>query len=227
MAKLKRIGSPKKLGEQTYEVVKEAIISGKFPQGNWLSEDELTEALGVSRTPVREAFKQLQAEGLLEIFPRKGAYIVPLTDGDIINLFEVREVLETTFFIRSGKNINRDKLLRLKEKFKETEQEVHKVARNTDLLETKWRDYLKVDRAFHDELVRAAENPYWLKLYFNIRDRMQVFGFRMGHMPEQIQNLSKQHNEILAALLTKKYSDGQRKLMEHLQYVRDVFIRTI
>lgn len=227
MAKLKRIGIPKKLGEQTYEVVKEAIMSGKFPQGNWLSEDELTEALGVSRTPVREAFKQLQAEGLIEIFPRKGAYIVPLTDRDIINLFEVREVLETAFFMRSGKNIRNDKLLRFQEKFMEAEQEIHRVSKNPELLEAKWREYLKVDRAFHDELVRAAENPYWLKLYFNIRDRMQVFGFRMGHMPEQIWSLSKQHNAILEALLAKKYAEGQKRLNEHLLYVREVFIKAI
>jgi len=227
MAKLKRIGNQRKLGEQAYKVVKEAIMSGKFPPGNWLAEDELKDALGVSRTPVREAFRQLQAEGLIELFPRKGAYIVPLTDRDIVNLFEVREALETAFFMRSAKKMRLEKLKRFQRKFKEAEEEIFKIPKESEILRDKWREYLKVDRAFHDELVKATENPYWLKLYLNIRDRMQVFGFKMGHMPDQIQMLSKQHNAILEALLVKKYAEAKKRLREHLQYVRDVFIKTI
>ena len=227
MAKLKRIGNPRALGELTYETLKGAIISGQFPPGNWLSEDQLTKALGVSRTPIREAFKQLQSEGLIEIFPRKGAYIVPLTEADITNLFEVRIVLETAFFNRSARRISRDKLKRFRAKFEEAERDMLDSEDDLALLVSKWRDYLKVDRSFHDELLKASENPYWLRLYLNIRDRMQVFGYKMWRMPEQREVLSEQHRAVLNALMERKYPKAKKRLTEHLEYVRDVFLKTI
>jgi DNA-binding GntR family transcriptional regulator len=227
VAKLKKIGNPKALGELTYESLKEAIIAGKFHPGNWLSEAQITEALGVSRTPVREAFKQLQSEGLIEIFPRKGAYIVPLTESDIANLFDGRIVLETAFFERSARKLNKDKLEQFKNMFKAAEGALSNVSNGSDLLKTKWNEYLKVDRSFHDELVKASDNPFWFKLYLNTRNRMQIFGYRMWKMPEQMAALTKQHNMILASMLAKKYAEAKKRLIEHLEYVRDVFLKNV
>ena len=124
MSKLKRIGNPVVLGEQTYKMLKEAIISGEFPPGEWLSEDQITDSLGVSRTPVREAFKRLHSEGLIELFPRKGAHIIELSKKDIDHLFEARVALETSFFAKAAKNISKDELSYFKILFKDAEKTV-------------------------------------------------------------------------------------------------------
>jgi len=222
MPKLKRIGNQVVLGEQTYKTLKEAIITGEFSPGSWLSEDQLTQALGVSRTPVREAFKQLQTEGLIEIFPRKGAYIIELSEKDIEYLFEARFALETTFFIRAAKNIDRARIHQYLNLFEDAKAQVIEAENDFSRMKRKWADYLKIDRSFHDELVKASENPYWLKLYLNIRDRMQLLFFKMGHMPEQAQVFSKQHEVILESMLKDQFPKAKKHLKEHILYVRDV-----
>jgi DNA-binding GntR family transcriptional regulator len=222
MPKLKRIGNQIVLGEQTYKTLKEAIITGAFQPGSWLSEDQLTQELGVSRTPVREAFKQLQTEGLIEIFPRKGAYIIELSEKDIDYLFEARFALETTFFFRAAKNIEPAKIHRYLNLFEDAKAQVVAVEHDVSRMKRKWADYLKIDRSFHDELVKASGNPYWLKLYLNIRDRMQLLFFKMGHMPEQAQVLSIQHATILEAMLKNQISEAEKHLKAHILYVRDV-----
>lgn len=225
MAKIKRIGNPRILGEQAYITLKEAIISGQFPPGNWLAEDQLTQVMGISRTPLREAFKKLQSEGLIEIFPRRGAYIVGLTLDDIKDLFEAREILETEFFIRSARRIGTEEVDRFRRSFKKAEEEMAKAGKDRSLVESSMKNYLKVDRSFHDKLVKASGNSYWLKLYLNIRDRMQIFGYKMGHMAEQMPHLSRQHNAILDAVSEKQFSKAKKRLREHIRYVRDVFLK--
>ena len=187
MSKLKRIGNQVVLGEQTYNMLKEAIIAGEFLPGEWLSEDQLTDTLGVSRTPVREAFKQLHSEGLIELFPRKGAHIIDLSEKDIDHLFEARGALETSFFTNAAKNISKDKIHHYKTLFKDAETNVTEAINDIELVGLRWADYLTVDRSFHDQLVKACKNPFWYKLYVNIRNRMQVLFYKMEHMPEQAQ----------------------------------------
>lgn len=226
MSKLKRIGKQVVLSEQTYNMLKEAIIAGEFPPGEWLSEDQITESLGVSRTPVREAFKQLHSEGLIELFPRKGAHIIDLSEKDIDHLFEARITLETSFFIQGAKNISKDTIHHYKILFKEAESSVTESINDIESVGLKWTKYLTVDRSFHDQLVKAYENPFWYNLYVNIRNKMQILFYKMGHMPEQAKVFTAQHEAILDAMSGKKFRQAKKNLKEHIQYVRDVHKRT-
>jgi len=225
MSKLKRIGNQIVLGEQTYNMLKEAIIAGEFPPGEWLSEDQITDTLGVSRTPVREAFKQLHSEGLIELFPRKGAHIIELSEKDIDHLFEARVALETSFFTKAAKNISKDEIHQYKILFKDAETNVTEAINDNERVGLKWTEYLKVDRSFHNQLVKACQNPFWYKLYVNIRNRMQVLFYKMGHMPEQVQFLSAQHDAILDAMIDERFKQAKKNLKEHILYVRDVHKR--
>lgn len=226
MSKLKRIGNQVVLGEQTYNMLKEAIIAGEFPPGEWLSEDQITDTLGVSRTPVREAFKQLHSEGLIDLFPRKGAHIIELSKKDIDHLFEARIELETSFFTRAAKNFSKDEIHRYKILFKDAERKVTEAINDIELIGPKWTEYLKVDQSFHNQLVKACKNPFWYQLYVNIRNRMQVLFYKMEHMPEQAQSFSEQHEAILDAMIDERFRQAKKKLKEHILYVRDVQKRT-
>lgn len=224
MSKLKSIGTQVVLAEQTYNMLKEAIISGEFPPGAWLSEDQITDTLGVSRTPVREAFKHLHSEGLIDLVPRKGAHVIELSQKDIDHLFEARIALETSFFVKAAKNINKDEVHRYKTLFRKAETEV---IQGSNDIETKWAEYLKVDRSFHDLLVESHNNPFWYELYVNIRNRMQILFFRMEHMPEQVSFFSEQHDAILDAMINEQFTQAKKHLREHILYVRDVQKRTV
>jgi len=225
MSKLKRIGKPVVLGEQAYNMLKRAIIAGEFQPGEWLSEDQLTDTLGVSRTPVREAFKQLHSEGLIELFPRKGAHIIDLSENDIDHLFEARVALETTFFLQAAKNIKKDEIHHFKTLFKDAETKVTEAIDDAQLIGQRWKEYLAVDRSFHNRLVKTGMNPFWYKLYVNIRNKMQVLFYKMEHMPELVKSFSEQHEAILDAMIDNRLNQAKKKLKAHILYVRDIHKR--
>lgn len=80
------------LVNQAYQELKRIILEHQVPLGGKLNEGELAVALGISRTPVREAINRLQKEGLVEIYPQKGAFVVQLTEKDILELFLIRRI---------------------------------------------------------------------------------------------------------------------------------------
>ena len=82
------------LGSQAYQEMKRIILEGRIPPGAKLNEGELARALGISRTPIREAINRLEKEGLVEIFPQRGAFVVQFTEKDVYELFLIRENLE-------------------------------------------------------------------------------------------------------------------------------------
>src|SRR5579875_1604297 len=86
--------STKSIHTQVTASIRKAIVSGVFKPGEKLSEETLAQQFGVSRTPVREAFKQLEREGLVEIIPRVGTCVTKHTEEEIVELFTVKEALE-------------------------------------------------------------------------------------------------------------------------------------
>src|ERR1700755_3184272 len=80
--------------ERAYRHVKERVLNGKLPGGELISEGEIAEALDMSRTPVRAAFTQLESEGLLKLYPKKGALVVPVSAQELEDVIETRWVIE-------------------------------------------------------------------------------------------------------------------------------------
>src|SRR5262245_17201456 len=80
--------------QRVYAHVKERLLDGRFAGGTLLSENDVAQSLGLSRTPVRQAFARLQAEGLLELYPKRGALVVPITPSEADDVFEARLLLE-------------------------------------------------------------------------------------------------------------------------------------
>src|SRR3954462_15772343 len=88
------LGGTGSAAARVYAHVKERLLDGSFPGGALLSENELSQQLGLSRTPVRQAFVQLEAEGLLELYPKRGALVVPVAASEIEDVFEARLLVE-------------------------------------------------------------------------------------------------------------------------------------
>src|ERR1700733_14401869 len=80
--------------DRAYEHTKERILDGAYEEGQLIGEGEVSDAVGVSRTPVREAFLLLEAEGLLRLFPKRGALVVPVSAHEIDSVLEARELIE-------------------------------------------------------------------------------------------------------------------------------------
>lgn len=213
------------LAEKVYTILKDAIISGKFASGMWLQEEALTQALDVSRTPVREAFNRLKSDGFIEVIPRKGAHIIELSDEELDDLFEVREKVETIFFIRSAQAIPVRTLKRFHDTLKKNEQAMRSSHGNRKQWDKNRRSYLESDRALHDSLIKATGNKYWERVYCDIRDRIEIIGNQLSFDLDWFDIAISDHYAILESMESGDFIAGQRAMQNHIRNVRQGIVR--
>src|SRR6185437_5169265 len=139
-AKDARSGTAK---DRALEYVKTRVLAGEIPGGELISEGDVATALGMSRTPVREAFLRLEAEGLLRLYPQRGALVVPVSPEEVRAVMEARLVLEQ---FAAGKVIGRGPAVRAVV-FERQSGELRRQREAAAAAD--WRGFLESDRAFH------------------------------------------------------------------------------
>jgi DNA-binding GntR family transcriptional regulator len=177
--------------ERVYAYVKAAILDRVYPGGELLTEGELATAVGVSRTPVREALLRLEESGLVKLYPKKGALVLPVLAQEVNDVLEARELIETH---AAAKVWPRRK--QLAEKLVPLVQEMRTHRKSGDA-----KSFLEADRAFHEAIVGAAGNEILAKLYNSLRDRqvrMGVPGIEM--QPARMDKSITAHQEMIGAL---------------------------
>src|SRR4051794_7761272 len=151
--------------ERAYAYTKQRVLDATYAGGDLLTEGAVADALGISRTPVREAFLRLEGEGLLRLYPKRGALVVPVSVGEVEAVMETRMLVERFAL---------DKLL--------TNGAASTVADELAAAIAQQREYaaggdtngfVAIDREFHTAFVTAAGNPIVTGLYESLRDRMQ------------------------------------------------------
>lgn len=177
--------------DRVYRHVKQGVLDRRFEGGLLLTEGEVAEAVGVSRTPVREALLRLETEGLLKLYPKKGALVLPVSVQEIADVIETRLLVEE-FTARKAVPAPPALLDRLAALIEE--QRRH--AAEGDLVAL-----MAADRGFHAEIVRHAGNQILCRLYDQLRDRQLRMGVALLHAhPERVERTLVEHTEILDAL---------------------------
>jgi DNA-binding GntR family transcriptional regulator len=175
------------------EYVKDRILTGDFRGGELISEGEVAAALGMSRTPVREAFLRLEAEGLLRLYPQRGALVVPVSPEEVRAVMEARLVIEH-FAARAV--CRRDATARAEVATALGVQLDRQRAAGADL-----RGFLDADRAFHTVIVEAAGNPILADVYSSLRDRqLRMIGESAVRDPRRTATIVTEHERIAAAV---------------------------
>lgn len=162
----KRARRPAK--ELAYEWLRRAILENELPPGSFVAEADVAEAVGVSRTPVREALLRLHSERLLELVPRRGAFVAPISAAEAREVMEARAVLETWaghLVIASDSAGVAARMLELLDQQRQL------------LPEAPTGTFIHLDRAFHRALVAAARNSVVVEMYDSLRDRQQRAAF--------------------------------------------------
>lgn len=198
-----------------YDYVKARLLDGRFAGGTLLSENEIAHRLDVSRTPVRQAFVQLEAEGLLELYPRRGALVVPISASEAEDVLEARQLIEQHAARRAagaGPALARA----LREQIAEQEASLA-----GDGVGFAWSD-----RAFHRAIVEAGGNQLLTRQYDALRDRHQrIAAVTIARDPSRIERFVAEHREIAAAF---EAGDGDRAaelLGTHLQGAHELVRR--
>jgi DNA-binding GntR family transcriptional regulator len=172
-----------------YDYVKARLLDGRFAGGTLLSENEIGQRLDVSRTPVRQAFVQLEAEGLLELYPRRGALVVPISPSEAEDVFEARMLIEQHAARRAGGS-----LTSLAAALRDH------IADQEDALAEGGAGFAWSDRAFHRAIVEAGGNRLLTRQYDALRDRHQrIAAITIARDPSRIERFVAEHREIAAA----------------------------
>jgi DNA-binding GntR family transcriptional regulator len=153
--------------ERVYTETKESILSGDIPGGTLLSEAEVARRLAVSRTPAREAFVRLAAEGLLSLLPRRGAVVTPLGPTEAVDVLEVRHALEAAAVRRLARIQPDERDRRLTEATQAIADQVGALERG-DIA-----GFIAVDEHFHFQLVAAADNRVATNFYATLGERQR------------------------------------------------------
>ncbi|SNX62557.1 GntR family transcriptional regulator [Streptomyces sp. TLI_55] len=177
--------------DRVYTHVKQGVLERRYEGGTLLTEGELAEAVGVSRTPVREALLRLQVEGLIKLYPKKGALVLPVSAQEIADVVETRQLVEE-HAARKAVPASPQLIARLEELLARQKEQ----AAAGDLAGA-----AVTDRCFHAEIVRSGGNEILSRLYDQLRDRQLRMGVAVMHAhPDRVTKALAEHEQILEAL---------------------------
>ena len=201
--------------DRAYHFVKHRVLHGDYTGGELISEGEVAAALQMSRTPVREAFLRLETEGLLRLYPQRGALVVPVSADEVRAVLEARQVLEQ-FAV--------EKVLRRAAGTRDAvvaQLEAH-IARQRANGERGLLDaFLEQDRLFHTELVKAAGNELFTGLYTSLRDRqVRMVAESTLREPDRMDTILAEHAEIAAAISAGDLDRARTAVQIHIAGTR-------
>ncbi|WP_448627664.1 GntR family transcriptional regulator [Geodermatophilus sp. URMC 64] len=188
-----------------YRWLKQQVATMPRHEGVFLTEGAAAEATGISRTPVREALLRLQAEGFLQIVPKKGAYVPPISDAEVEAVMQARALVED-WCIR-----------RIAPIAEIVTEELRRLIEQQEQLLGDPIGFIECDRAFHRVIVGSAGNPVLADFYETLRDRQVRMGLQaVTSSPDRARGVLTEHGAIVDALLTGEPEAAGQALAAHL-----------
>ncbi|SIN75472.1 transcriptional regulator, GntR family [Acetomicrobium flavidum] len=198
------------------ERLREAILNKKLKPGDRIVESELAQALNVSRTPVREALRVLEAEGLLKRAPRKGLFVKGIMIEDVVEIYSIRIALETLAVSKAVNSISLPEINRLKSLVEQMKE--YTDSRQSEKL-------FSVCQEFNDILIRACRMPRLIKLVKVYMEYLEDFrAISMAKHERQVAAL-KEHEDILQAVIDRDPQKAERAVRKHLQGALESFLK--
>ncbi len=195
------------LGQRVFHRIREDILSGKYKKNEELKEKTIGEELGVSRTPVREALRQLELEGLVTIISNKGAYVVGFSVEDIQDIYEIRSVLEGLCARRAAVRVTKEQLEELEENLFLTEFHVEKGHAE---------QVVELDTRFHEILYEACQSKvleHALRDYHHYLERVRKVTLASKKRSTESNN---EHKQILEALKERDAKKAEAYANQHI-----------
>jgi DNA-binding GntR family transcriptional regulator len=205
-----KLGNYKPLRELVFDALREAILSGTLKPGDRLMEVQLAEEMGVSRTPVREAIRKLELEGLVVMVPRKGAYVSGLSLKDAADLFEIRQSLEGLAASLAAERITDEEIKMLEDSFKQLVE-----ATKSQVVE----DIMKKDADFHQVLFNATRNDRLTQIISNLKEQIDRFRLKSFSNPSRMKSILKEHKNILDAIKDRDTDRAEKLAKQHIENV--------
>ena len=206
----------KPLREIVFETIRNAIISGDLKPGERVMEVQMAESLGVSRTPVREAIRKLELEGLVIMLPRKGAYVADLSVKDLTEVMEIRASLEGLAAGMASIRIDEAEI---------EELEVRALKFHKSIEEDNVDALILSDLEFHDAIFRASRNERLIQLNNNLREQVQRFREIYHKKVNKSKETSKEHYAIVEAISNREVDKAEKLARIHIENAEKSILR--
>lgn len=197
--------------DEVYQILRRGIITRQFAPGLRLNLEELEEEFGVSRTPIKEALQRLEAEGLVEIKPRRGTYVVSIDRRDIEETWEIRRVLERYAAEVVAEKVAEEELERLRGLVEAMEQ------LPLENLPPIIEKLIGLDHDFHVLLVSFAHNRRLTEMYDGVGHFCQLIRCQLVFEPDDLQRARLEHRRIFDALQARDSKRLVRSLDDHMR----------
>jgi DNA-binding GntR family transcriptional regulator len=206
------------LREVVFNTLRKAILTGELKPGERLMEIHLANQLGVSRTPIREAIRKLELEGLVVMMPRRGAEVAQITEKSLRDVLEVRRSLDALCAELACDRISEEEL----EKLKAACEQFEKAAGTDDVAEI-----AKADVALHDIIVQATRNCRLIQIVNNLSEQMYRYRFEYIKDEERHDNLVEEHRMIYESILRGDKEKAAEASKLHIDNQEQSIIRQI
>jgi DNA-binding GntR family transcriptional regulator len=208
------------LVDQIANALRDDILTGRFKGGDQLLEDSLKIAFGISRTPLREAFRILEKQGLVEILPRRGTFVKRIAKQDIEENFPVRAILEGLAARLAYENLRDQDISEMEEII----EYMKKAAQRKDFI-----DYAKNHIAFHEIFINASGNETLIAHLHNLRMHTLWHRYTHHYYKEDFRNSLKIHQRIIDLFKEKKVPAEkiEKVVRQHIEVALEPFLKAM
>ncbi len=205
---------PAPLAQDLRDRLEEEILSGQRPPGSRLDESKLAQHFGVSRTPVREALRELAAADLVVLRPRQGAVVATVTVTQLLHMFEVMAELESFCARLAARRMTAEERRHL--------AEVHDACRGlAEKSET--HAYYDANRRFHEVIYAGSHNTFLEETTRNMRNRLSPYRRFQLHHPGRTMKSWKEHQAVVDAIVSGEGEAAAAAMAHHVTIQGDVF----
>ena len=206
------------LRDAAYEAIKHRIITCAFRPGEYLNEAFVSASLGIGRTPVHQAIDRLMLEGMVDVMPRKGVIVKPVSLDEIMQIVEVRLINETYGIRLAAERAEQNEIKHLGDILARAAQWID--VRNSEQL-------MLLDREYHNVLALASKNHVLADTLSKLHDRSLRFWFISLNRPGHHAHVHKQHEAILAAIRDHDPDGAEQAMRIHIEEFRTNLTRSI
>ena len=196
--------APRALYEEVAELLRQRIFARELEAGSWIDELRIAQALGISRTPLREALKVLAAEGLVTMKVRRGAYVTEVSEKDLRDVYHLMALLESDAARIVASTANEAQIAQIKALQKELEEAV-----------TPRDRFFAINEAFHMYLLQIADNRWRDQMVADLRKVMKLNRHHSLLKEGRLEQSLAEHKEIVQALLSRQPELAAQKMSTH------------
>ena len=195
------------LADQVFERLETDILSGKYSPGDILTELKLVGDLGVSRTPIREAIRKLELEGLVLMIPRKGAEVAKISVSNLRDVLEVRRSLEELAIDLACQRMTPEEF----EALKAAQEKFTEAIKKGDAIQIAQNDEL-----YHEIIYNSTKNAKLVQVLNNLREQMYRYRLEYIKDEDKRQILKIEHENIIKALSLRHVQEAKQAIREHI-----------